>query len=57
MTKDIIMERFDAGLCPICNKELGADFKRVEHKGKKVWIHKHHPAKLEDSHFQKIGTG
>ena len=41
---DIITERSDKGLCPVCEKPIGADFKVEEYNGKKVWICKEHPA-------------
>ena len=40
---DTILERADKGLCPVCEKPIGADFKVEEYNGKKVWICKEHP--------------
>ena len=40
---DVISERADRGLCPVCEKPIGADFKVEEYNGKKVWICKEHP--------------
>ena len=39
---DLITERADKCLCPICNEDIGTEFKLVEYKGKRIWIHKRH---------------
>ena len=52
---DLITERADKCLCPICNEDIGTEFKLVEYKRKtgifppyqhsvsrKVWVHKRH---------------
>ena len=44
---DVVNERYDSGLCPLCAREIGEDFKRVLYKGRKVWICKHHPSPEE----------
>ena len=56
---DIVIKRSDDGKCPLCNKEIGEDFKRIEYKGKKIWICQRHKAvKIEaDEDFKKMGTG
>jgi len=57
---DIIQERSDNSKCPICDREIGEDFKRVLYKGKKVWICKHHPVVNEEPTpvlFKKIPEG
>jgi len=64
------LKRFEEGRCPLCDKELGKDFKRVEYKGKKIWICQSHRAPdpsfikelnhaTKDSHpyLKKLGTG
>ena len=59
MTEDIVLERYEKGLCPICAKELGEEFKRVLYKGKKVWICTHHivPLKPDVKPFKPVATG
>lgn len=42
----VFEERINKGLCPICKKPLGTDFKVVpgpNSKFKTVWIHSKHP--------------
>jgi hypothetical protein len=53
---DKIDERNDSGLCPLCAKEIGEDFKRVLYKGRKVSISKHHriPEDKEEVQFKPI---
>ena len=40
---DIVMERADQGLCPICKETIGTEFKVEIYNGKKIWICKGHP--------------
>ncbi|GAG93639.1 unnamed protein product [marine sediment metagenome] len=41
--KDIIIERNNEGLCPICTALISTDFKVAKYKGKPVRICKQHP--------------
>ena len=42
MNKDIILERSEIGLCPICNLPLPLEIKKINYKIKEIRICRHH---------------
>ena len=40
---NLILDRAEQGLCPICKETIGTEFKVEIYNGKKVWICRQHP--------------
>lgn len=39
---DIVIDRSERGLCPICAKPITEDFQTLMYDGRKVWVCKNH---------------
>lgn len=49
MNPDIILQRDDQGLCPICAKAIPSDFRKVTYNGRDIWICVNHHVTKEES--------
>ena len=53
---NIVLERANKGLCPLCAKQITTEFKVEEYNGKKFWICKEHSIKdLTKKIYKKRG--